>query len=78
MKTHLKFMDWTKLIQKNPFTFLKGLSIPPSWRTRLLCEVPILIFGRFVGAVIFGFLIMNLATEKSSNESPRPSIEETR
>ena len=51
MKTHLKFMDWTKLIQKNPFTFLKGLSIPPSWRTRLLCVAPILILGRLVGAV---------------------------
>ena len=25
MKTHLKFMDWTKLTQKNPFTFLKVL-----------------------------------------------------
>ena len=38
----------------------------------------ILILGRLVGAIIFTFMIMNLATEKSSTESPKPSIEETK
>ena len=33
---------------------------------------PILIFGRLVGAIIFGFLIMNHVTEKSLKESTRP------
>ena len=32
---------------KNPFTSSKDRSIPHSWKTRLLCAVPILIFGRF-------------------------------
>ena len=43
-----------------------------------MCETPILILGRLVGAIIFTFMIMNLATEKSSTESPKPSIEETK
>ena len=55
---------------KKPIYILEGLSIPPSLRTRLLCAVPILILGRLVGAIIFGFLITNLATEKSSKEYP--------
>ena len=39
---------------------------------------PILIFGRLKGAIIFTFMIMNLATEKSLKESTRPLVEEIR
>ena len=63
---------------ENPSISLKDPSTPRSWRTLLLCAGPMLIFGRLVGAIIFGFLIMNHATEKSSIESPNSLIEETR
>ena len=36
------------------------------------------ILGRLVGAIIFGFMITNLVTEKSSTESNPQSTEETR
>ena len=38
----------------------------------------ILISGRIIGAIIFGFMITNLVTEKSSTESPKQLIEERR
>ena len=41
-------------------------------------RLPILILGRLVGAIIFGFLITNLATEKSSNEYPTPLTKESK
>ena len=63
---------------KKPIYILEGPFDSTSLRTRLLCAVPILILGRLVGAIIFGFLIMNLATEKSTVESPKSSIEETK
>ena len=68
MKMHPNFMVWKKSIPKNLSTSSKGLSIPSSWKTRLLCAAPMLILGRLVGAIIFGFLITNLATERSSVE----------
>ena len=73
-----KFMDSIKLIMKNPYSSLKDPSMRPWYKTLLLCAAPILILGRLVGAIIFTFMIMNLATEKSSTESPKPSIEETK
>ena len=57
---------------KNPYTSLKDPSMRPWYKTVLLCAAPILILGRLVGAIIFTFMIMNLATEKSSTESPKP------
>ncbi len=65
-----------KSIPKNLSISSKGLSIPSSWKTRLLCAAPILIFGRLVGAIIFGFLITNLATERSSLELKNSSTVE--
>ena len=71
-----KIYGLDRIKTEKPIYVLKVPSIPPSWKTRLLCAVPILILGRLVGAIIFGFLIMNLATEKSSTESPKLLIEE--
>ena len=34
--------------------------------------------GRLVGAIIYGVLITNLATEKSSNEYPTPLTKESK
>ena len=73
-----KLYGLEKSIPKNLSTFSKGLSIPSSWKTRLLCAAPMLILGRLVGAIIFGFLITNLATEKSSIELKNSSTEVTR
>ena len=73
-----KIYGLDKIDDKKPIYIPKVLSIPRSWRTRLLCAAPILILGRLVGAVIFGFLITNLATEKSSKEYQTPLIKESK
>ena len=73
-----KLYGLEKSIPKNLSISSKGLSIPSSWKTRLLCAAPMLILGRLVGAIIFGFLITNLATERSSVESNDASIVETK
>ena len=52
-------------------TLSKDRSTRSSWKTRLLCAVPILILGRLVGAIIFGFMITNLAVDKSPTKSPK-------
>ena len=67
-----KIYGLDKIDEKNLSTSPKDHSTRPLWKTRLLCAVPILILGRLVGAVIFGFLITNLVTEKSLKESTRP------
>ena len=78
MITNQKYIDLKKLMKGNPYSSLKDPSTPRSWKAVLLCVAPMLIFGRIIGAIIFGFLIMNLATEKSTTESPKSLIEETK
>ena len=56
-----------RLTMKNPFTLLKDHLTQPSWRIPLRWLGLILISGRIIGAIIFGFLITNLVTEKSLN-----------
>ena len=73
-----KIYGLDKINEKNQSTLPKDHSTRPLWKTRLLCAVPILILGRLVGAIIFGFLITNLATEKSSNEYPTPLTKESK
>jgi len=78
------FKEWTntqkvtKWILRNPFTLLRDPSTPRLYKMLLLCVGPTLILGRLVGTIIFTFLITNLAIEKSSTESKKPSIEATR
>ena len=67
-----------KLKLQNPFTLLKDRSTRPLSKTLLLCAAPMLILGRLIGAIIFTFMIMSHATEKSSIESPKPLTEEIR
>ena len=73
-----KIYGLDKIDNEKPIFSLKDPSMRPWYKTLLLCAAPILILGRLVGAIIFTFMIMNLATEKSSTESPKPSIEETK
>ena len=62
---------------QKPIYILEGFRFP--LRGKLDCYVrPMLILGRLVGAIIFGFLITNLATERSSVESNDASIVETK
>ena len=42
-------------MKQNQSSSPKGRSIPPSWKTRLLCAVPILMFGRLVEQLYLGF-----------------------
>ena len=74
-----KLFELDKIDDTKPIYITEGAltSTRPSWKTRLLCKM-ILILGRLVGAVIFGFLITNLVREKSLKESTRPLIEEIR
>ena len=55
---------------------VEGPSTPRSWKTLLLCAGPMLILGRLIGAIIFGFLITNHVTEKSSTGYVNSSIED--
>ena len=67
-----------KVDNEKPIYIIEG-TLRCDLGTKRCCYVrPILILGRLVGAIIFTFMIMNLATEKSSTESPKPSIEETK
>ena len=67
-------------MRENQSTLPKDHSTRPLWKTRLLCAAPILILGRLVGAIVFTFMIMNLATEKSSTRiDPKPlTMEDTK
>ena len=73
-----KIYGLDQIDNEKPIFIIEGPSMRPWYKTLLLCAAPILILGRLVGAIIFTFMIMNLATEKSSTESPKPSIEETK
>ena len=61
-------MDSIKLMNEKPIYIIEGpFDCDLGTKLVLLCAAPILILGRLVGAIIFTFMIMNLATEKSLN-----------
>ena len=70
-------MVLTKLIQKNPFTFLKAFDSTFIENSVAMCGADLDI-GSFGWSDHIWVLIMNLATEKSTVESPKSSIEETK
>ena len=64
--------------REKPIYIVEGPFDSTFVETVLLCAGPMLILGRLVGAIIFGFLIMNHGMEKSPTESQNSLIEERR
>ena len=79
MRTNLRSYGLDNIDETKPIYITEGDRLTrPSWTIPLRWLGLTLILGRIIGAIIFGFMITNLVTEKSSTEYPSQSIEEKR